>query len=178
MSSTKNAKNAKSRGHASGHEARSDFAGSGNSAQVVEQASKTAACPVDQATKSGVDLTAAFSSPPPPPKTPYPGSSSSAVQNPPLPKDDRARSSTADAAVGALGLGADAQRVRDRSPLRHPYDGRAEWMTLLQRQDARHEAMHSSFVQSMQGLAHSLSAQQQQQQQHFEFLVAQGSLPG
>ena len=131
MSSTKSAKNAKSRGHASLHEARSDIAGSGNSAQGVEKASKSASPPDDvaassfpvvQAAASGAVFTASFKSPPPPPRTPYPGSSSSAVQNPPLPKDDRARSSTVDAAVGALGLGADAQRVRDRSPLRHPYD--------------------------------------------------------
>ena len=184
MSSNKSAKNAKSRGHASCHEARSEFAGSGNSAHAVDQAGKSASLgggvaasslPVGQATAQDAFLTAAFKSPPPPPKTPYPGPSSSVMQNPPLPKDDQSHSSTADAAVGALGRGADAHRVRDRSPLRPSNDDRAE---LLAHMDRRFEAIQSSFVQSMQGFAHSLSAQQQQQQQHFEFLVAQGSLSG
>ena len=185
MSSTKNVKNAKSRGHASCNEARSEFAGSGNSAQGVEQATKSASLrggmaasslPVDQATASGAAYSASYSSPPPPPETPYPGSSSSAKQQPPLPKDVRARAPTADAAVGASERGADAQSVRDRSrsPFRRSPDARAEWKALQERQDA----MHASLIQSMQGLAHSLSTQQQQQQQHFEFLVAHGPLSG
>ena len=189
MSSTKNAKNAKSRGHASGHEARSDFAGSGNSAQVVEKAAKTASLggggavaslPVVQATTSNTSLTAAYSSPPPPPDTPYPGSSSSAMQRPPPPKDDYARSSITDASVGASGRVADAEDVRDRSPLRHQ-DERAGWQMFQKRQEAmqaRQEAIHISLIQSMQGLAHSLSTQQQLQQQHYDSQVAQGPLSG
>ena len=165
--------------------ARSNFAGSGDLAQIVEQAEKTASrrggvaassLPVDQATASSAAYSASYSSPPPPPLTPYPGSSSSAKQQPPFPKDDRARALTADAAVGASERGADAQSVRDRSrsPLRRSPDARAEWKALQERQDA----MHASLIQSMQGLAHSLSTQQQQQQQHFEFLVAHGPLSG
>ena len=106
---------------------------------------------------------------------------------PPLPKDDRARSSTADTDVGTLEIGADAQRVRDRSrsPTRLIQDVRAEWMTLQERQEARQasfqerqEAIQSSLFQSMQGLARSLSTQQQQQQQLIDSLVAYGPLSG
>ena len=98
------------------------------------------------------------------------------MQRPPLPKDDRARSSTADAAVGASERGADAHSVRDRSrsPFRRSPDARAEWKALQEHQDT----MHSSLIQSIQGLAQSLSTQQQQRQQHFEYLVAHGPLSG
>ena len=63
------------------------------------------------------------------------------MQRPPLPKDDRARSSTADAAVGASERGADAQSVRDRSPLRHSHDVRAEWIVLQEHQEAIHASL-------------------------------------
>ena len=182
MSSTKNGKNAKSRGHASLHEARSELAGLGNSAQGIEKATKSASLrggaaasfPVDQATASDAVYSTSYSSPPPPPATPYPGSSSSAMQRPPLPKDAPPRSSTADTAVGDSERGADALSVKDRSrsPLSRSPDARAEWKALQERQDM----MHSSLIQSIQGLAQSLSTQQQQQ--HFEYLGAHGPLSG
>ena len=103
------------------------------------------------------------------------------MRRPPLPKVDHARSSTADASVGVSGRDADAQGVRDRSPLRHHQDERAGWQVLQKRQEAmqaRQEAIHISLIQSMQGLAHSLTTQQQLQQQHYDLQVAQGPLSG